>query len=96
MLEVDQTELNRGWRRMIPNIPTLLGFAKTLEGEPLQTLRRKQTFYVAVIGHDLEFIPASSRATRRRQYNPVKALLDQVAQRTGLSGRCTGPGCHRL
>jgi len=65
---------------MIPNIETLMAFARALEGEPLQTLFRKNTFYIKVIGDDLVFTPVSSRAPRRERCDQIKALLDELAK----------------
>jgi hypothetical protein len=65
---------------MIPHLETFLAFARQLEGEALQTLWRKQTFYVAVIGQNLEFTPASSRVSRDERHDQVAAILQRLAQ----------------
>ncbi|MDQ5909952.1 MAG: 5-methylcytosine-specific restriction enzyme [Pseudomonadota bacterium] len=65
---------------MIPDIETLMVFARALKGEPLQTIWRKKTFYINLIGDDLEFIPVSSRAPRRERYDQIKALLDELTE----------------
>lgn len=67
---------------MNPSVESLMAFARAVEGESLQTLRRKTPFKVAVIGNDLEFTPGSSRTPRRENHAQITAVLGQF-EKTG-------------
>lgn len=66
-------------RAHLPSAQTLLTYARELRGAVLETLTRKTSFRIEVIGSDLEFTPSTSRAARRER----QATLTKVLERFG-------------
>jgi hypothetical protein len=60
---------------MIPSAQTLFAFARTLQGDELETLNRKKRFTVEVIGNTLEFTPIASSQPRKESLDRVEAML---------------------
>ncbi len=57
----------------VPTVDELLTFARSIEGEPLETLHRARPFTVAVVGGKLHITPGSGkpRATTRTKIGGV-------------------------
>jgi hypothetical protein len=65
---------------MIPSTEVLIAFARLVQDEPLQTLRRKSSFRVAVIGNNLEFTPNASPIPRQENNKRIATILTQLAK----------------
>jgi hypothetical protein len=59
----------------------LLIFAKTLEGQELQTLHRKKVFTVEVKGEYFVFIPKSTGKPRRHDGKYLQAVCDKFSEK---------------
>ena len=63
---------------MIPSVKALLDYAVEIKGQPIQTIKQKRQFYVALISDNLEFTPKSSSESRREPRKQLKAVLEHL------------------
>ena len=63
---------------MIPSVKALLDYAIEIKGQPMQTIKQKRQFYVAVISDNLEFTPKSSSESRREPLKQLQAVLEHL------------------
>ncbi len=59
----------------------LLNFAKTLEGQELQTLHHKKAFTVEVEGDHFYFFPKSTRVRRLHDGKYLQAVCDKFSEK---------------
>lgn len=64
---------------MFPSADQLLVFARSVEGDSLTTLHRKQSFKVAVVGANLEIIPRTG-VGRKTDRAHISELLTRLSK----------------
>ncbi len=65
----------------------LIAFAKTLEGQTLQTLKKGSEFKVVVTEVGMDYTPLSTGNTRHQYYNVIKKICDHFSETNSFSGK---------
>lgn len=64
----------------------LIAFAKTLEGQTLETLSRKSQFTVLVTRVGMDYTPTSSGKARQQYYKVIKKICDKFSETSSFAG----------